>query len=315
MKPQAFFAAVLCLFLFTGCNFQKIGRDTGKGLNENTESIARNLMSGVNKGLSDSAFKTNLYHLVDSIVGTAGGSANKSVRSILDSVLSDKLIAYTARMVEEATGKKLKGNIAAITDDLQLSVSNILGPDTRERVRLLVATALNEIAGDKLQITVAKLREQLTGLALRNNLSALRDSLLNGKTNAAIRGIVDSAMVTIAYRLNHDVNPSLQANLSFIQRNATTLLIVLGVIALVIIIVIWRLKEKYAKMTTVLASQIHDIPDQKAYDDLTYRIKEKAVIAGVEPTLRKVLTENGMLGKESRESWQAKKAALLNNKN
>jgi len=84
---------------------------------------------------------------------------------------------------------------------------------------------------------------------------------------------------------------------------------------LVIIIVIWRLKEKYAKMTTVMASQIHDIPDQRTYDALTHNIKEKAIIAGVEPSLKKVLEKNGMLGQESRESWQAKKAAAMENKN
>jgi hypothetical protein len=155
----------------------------------------------------------------------------------------------------------------------------------------------------------------MTGVPLRNNISALRDSLLNDKTNAAIRAIVDSTMVTIAYRMRNDVNPALQDNLSFIQRNATTLLIVLGVIAVVIIVVIWRLKQKYAKMTTLVASQIYSIPDQNAYDDLTARIKEKATIAGVEPDLRKVLEQNGLLGKESRESWQLKKAAILHHKN
>ena len=209
----------------------------------------------------------------------------------------------------------MKNNIAAITNEVQVTVINLLGPDTREKVRLLAATAMNEILNDRLQLAVANIRESITGEPLRNNITALRDSLLNDRTNAAIRAIVDTAMVTIAYRLKNDVNPSLQANLSFIQRNATTLLIVLGVIALVIIVVIWRLKQKHAKINTVLTSQIYAIPDQNAYDELTYRIKEKATIAGLEPPLRKMLAQNGLLGKESRESWQAKKAAVLQSKN
>jgi hypothetical protein len=315
MKSTILLAATASLLLLTQCNFQKIGRDTGKGFDENTKSIASNLIAGVNKGLRDSAFKQNIYHLVDSVVSTAGGSANKSVRLLLDSLLSDRLIRYTAQMVEEATGKKLRGNLDLITKDLQLSMNNMLGAETRERVRLLVATAMDEVTGDKLQRTVARLREEMTGLQLRNNLAALRDSLLNDKTNAAIKAIVDTAMVAIAFRMKNDVNPALQDNLSFVQRNATTLLIVLGIVALVIVIVIWRLKQKYAKMTTVLASQIYAIPDQQAYDQLTYNIKEKATIAGVEPALREVLAKNGLLGTESRESWQAKKMVLLKNKN
>lgn len=315
MKHKLLLVTLVSLTLFSQCSFQKIGRDTGKGFNENTEAIARNLMSGINQGLSDPAFKQNLYRFVDSLVGTAGSSANKSLRQILDTLLSDKLINYTARMVEEATGRKVKENIAAITSELQQSVERMLGPGNRENVRRLVATAMNEITGEKLTLTVAKLREEMTGLSLRNNMGALRDSLLNEKTNGAIKAIVDTAMMTIAYRMKNDVSPTIKDNLSFIQKNATTLLVVLGVIALVIIVVVWRLKEKYAKATTVLAAQIHGIPNQQAYDDLTYRIKEKATVAGVEPTLRKVLSKNGLLGKESRESWQAKKAALLENKN
>ncbi|HEV7330878.1 MAG TPA: hypothetical protein VGN63_07565 [Flavisolibacter sp.] len=315
MKKELLFSSFVLLTIFTQCNFQKIGRDTGKGFNENTETIAKNLLSGVNKGLSDPAFQSTLNKLVDSVISTAGNSANQSVKLVLDSLLSDRIIAYTARLVEEATGQKLKGNIAAITQDLQLSVGNLLGPGTRERVRLLAATAMNEILSDNLQQAVASIRESITGEPLRNNMAALRDSLLSDRTNAAVRAIVDTAMVTIAYRLKNDVNPSLQDNLSFIQRNATTLLIVLGAIALVIVIVIWRLKQKYAKMTTVLTSQIYAIPDQHAYDELTSRIKEKATISGVEPSLRKMLSENGLLGKESRESWQAKKAAVLQSRN
>ncbi len=315
MKKELFPFALALVLLLTQCNFQKIGRDTGRGFNENTEAIAKNLLAGVNKGLSEPAFQTTLNRLVDSVINTAGKGVNRSTSMLLDSLLSDRIITYTARLVEEATGQKLKGNIAAITHDLQFTVDNMLGPDTREKVRLLAATAMREILNDNLQLAVANMRESITGAPLRNNLAALRDSLLNDRTNAAIRAIVDTAMVTIAYRLKNDVNPSLQDNLSFIQRNATTLLIVLGIIALVIIVVIWRLKQKYAKMTTVLTSQIYAIPDQNTYDELTYRIKEKATIAGVEPSLRKMLSENGLLGKESRESWQAKKAAVLQSKN
>ncbi|MBB1284059.1 hypothetical protein HRH25_06715 [Flavisolibacter sp. BT320] len=315
MKKELTFSTLLLLLLLSACNFQKIGRDTGKGFNENTEAIAKNLLSGVHKGLSDPAFQSTLTRLVDSVVNTAGNRANQSVKRILDSLLSDRIITYTARLVEEATGQRLKNNIAGITRDVQLTVSNLLGPDTREKVRLLTASAMNEILNDRLQFAVANLRESITGEPLRNNIAALRDSLLNDRTNAAIRAIVDTAMVTIAYRLKNDVNPSLQDNLSFIQRNATSLLIVVGIIALVIIVVIWRLKQKHAKMNTVLTSQIYAIPDQNAYDELTYRIKEKATIAGLEPSLRKMLSENGLLGKESRESWQAKKTAVLQSKN
>lgn len=272
-------------------------------------------MAGIKGELTDAAFQQNIRYFVDSLVAAAGGSANRSVKNIIDSLTSDQLVLFTRKMIEEATGKQLKTNIEALTGNLQLTVKNLLGEETKARLRLMVASVMEEVTGGKLQATIASLRDEMTGPALRNNLTALRDSLLDNKTNTAIKALVDTAMLAFAYRLKNDVNPQLQQNLSFIQKNATTLLIVVGVIALVICIVIWRLKEKYAKMTTVMASQIHDIPDQKTYDALTYNIKEKAIIAGVEPSLKKVLEKNGMLSKESRESWQSKKAAALENKN
>lgn len=112
----------------------------------------------------------------------------------------------------------------------------------------------------------------------------------------AIKAIVDTAMLTIAYRMKHDVKDAVNENASFIQKYAGRLLITAGVIALAIIIVIWMNRQKYLKLVTLLTSQINNIPDKNVYDDLTNRIKDRAVQSGVEPVLRKVLAENGILG-------------------
>ena len=292
--------------LLTSCNTEKLGSQLTAGINKNIEETGFRVATGAGRALADTTeLRKALNHLLDSTVLNAGLSGNIAIRAIVDSLLSPRWMAFTAQLLESVTGQPLRTNLAALKD-------NLLGADTRQRVRMLLTSAMNEVLGDRLQTAMATLRDQLTGLPLQRNISTLRDSLLNDKTNAAIKAIVDTAMLTIAYRMKNNVNPSLQANLSFIQRNATSLLITVGIMALVVIIVIWRLKEKYAKMTTVLASQIHAIPDQQAYDDLTNRIKEKAVVAGVEPSLRKVLSDNGLLGKDSRESWQAKRKLNLN---
>ena len=52
-------------------------------------------------------------------------------------------------------------------------------------------------------------------------------------------------------------------------------------------------------MVALLTKQIHDIPDQQVYDTVTARIKNEAVTAGLEPTLRKVLKENGLINTEA----------------
>ena len=307
MKNKLLIAlSVLCLF--TGCHIEKLGKDLSSGVSQNAEAIARNLMSGVNKGLSDSAFKANMYYLVDSLVGTAGGSANRSVKMLMDTLLSDKFIFYTRRLVEEASGEHLKTNVALLRNEL-------LGSKTSEEVKAIVTTALNSILNDETTAKIAALRNELLGDATTQQLTKLRDSLLGPKTADAIKAIVDSAMTNFAYHMNGDVKKAVDGNASFIEKYAGRLLLLLGAIAVVIILVIWRTKQKYVQMSTLLASQINAIPDQKTYDELTTRIKEKAVETGVEPALRKVLLNNGLMGKESWEARQMKKGGVMYNKN
>lgn len=294
---------LLVLFIFSGCRFERIGNDLSKGISSNTESMGYNAVQGVKKSLADSVFEKRLMLLVDSMVTTAGYSANRTVKNLMDTLLSERWVEFTRQLIEEATGRKLQGNITALRNEL-------LGTATNERIQVLLTTAMSTVFNDGLQIRLAALRDELLGINTLDNVSRIRDSLLGPKTNQAIRAIVDSAMMTFAYRMKNDINPSLQENLSFIQRNATTLLVVLGIIALVIIIVIWRLKEKYAKTTTVLASQINNIPDVRTYDELTNRIKTKAIETGVEPTLRKVLEDNGLLGKENWNTQLMKQKSL-----
>ncbi len=308
MKPKnSFLAAATALMAFS-CNFEKMGSNLSLGLNNNVEAMGKNLIAGVQKGMSDSAFRQGMYQFADSLVGSATLSANNGLKAIMDTLLSDKWIVFTRAVVEEATGKKLNDNIVLLRN-------NLLGPQTNARVKATVEAALSGVLNDDTELRIARLREQLTGAALTSNLMTLRDSLVGQKTKAAIAAIVDSAMTTFAYRLKNDVKDAVDDNASFIEKYAGRLLLLLGGIAAVIIFLVWRIKQKYMRMATVLTAQINSIPNQQAYNELTARIKEKAMDAGLEPTLRKMLDQNGLLGKENWEAGQLKKAGMHQSKN
>jgi hypothetical protein len=162
---------------------------------------------------------------------------------------------------------------------------------------------------------VAKLRDELLGDATNFQVTRLRDSLLGAKTAIAVKTIVDSALSGASGFLQNGLRKGIDSNASVIQKYALRWLLLLGAIAAIIIFLVWRNRQKYLKMVTVLTSQINSISDQKAYDELTSRIKEKAIETGVEPTLRKVLQENGLMGKESWEARQLKTTPLVHNKN
>lgn len=308
MKNIFIYSFLAATIFVSGCRVEKIGKDLSSGVSQNAEAIAKNLMTGIHKGLSDSAFKQNLYNLIDSLVGTAGNSANRTAKNLVDTLTSEKLTLFTARLVEEATGEKLKTNLANLREEL-------IGATTTDRVKFLVSTAVASALNDETNARIAKLRNELLGDATNYQLSRLRDSLLGDRTASAVKAILDSTLKSTSNFLQNDLRKGIDSNASIIQKYAVRWLLLLGAVAALIIFLVWRSKQKYAKTVTVLTSQINAIPDQRSYDDLTSRIKEKAVETGVEPTLRKVLQENGLMGKESWEAKQLKKASLSHSKN
>jgi len=99
------------------------------------------------------------------------------------------------------------------------------------------------------------------------------------------------------------MQPLVRDEESFVRRNITAILwvaggITAGIIALTTLLAVRRKRER--RILDLLTYQIHQIPDQRAYDELTTRIRQKAQEEGVEPRLREILGERGILG---RESW------------
>ena len=274
--------------LLTGCKaLEKGGDKLGAGLNKNTKSMGKNLVAGLHEGLTDSSFREDLKKLLDSVILEAGWSANKSALALRDSLLSEKWFLFTRQLVEDLTGIKTKSNLTQLREVL-------VGDTARLKTKRLLSEALDEVLNERTNAKIARMRDELIGAKTEEQLSVLRDQLLGPRTNAAIKAIVDTAMLTIAYHMRHDVKEAVGENASFIEKYAGRLLILAGAIAAFIIFLVWRNRQKYFKLVTLLTSQIHDIPDQDSYNDLTSRIKRSAVVTGVEPTLRKVLKENGL---------------------
>ena len=156
---------------------------------------------------------------------------------------------------------------------------------------------------------ILRLRDELLGASTAAQLSLLRAELLGPATNTAIKAIIDSAMVTIAYRMRHDLKEAIGENASFLQKYAGRLLILLGLIAALIVWLVWQNRKKYVRLVQLLTAQIHDIDHEKTYNELTLRIQKRAVESGVEPTLKQVLKQNG-LEKESWKNRQLKKGVM-----
>ena len=291
---------IICL-IYSCSGFEKIGSNLGGGVASKSKEIGTNLVDGALTRVSSGTEKELLKHLLDSMILNAGLSANKQVISLRDSILNDITNAKLNRLISEAmknaVGDSTKAKMAALRNEL-------IGANTR----IQLAALRNELLGNETNSKVQKIVHDAMAALLNDSVSIklglVRDTLLSDKTNRMLKAIIDTAMLGIADKLRDAINPQIKENLGFIKKYATELLTTIALLAAGIIVLVWRNRQKYLKAVTLLTSNIQNIPDQHVYDQLTAKIKTDAVKSGIEPTLRTVLKDNGLLGSESWEKMK-----------
>ncbi|MDR6943143.1 hypothetical protein [Mucilaginibacter pocheonensis] len=285
---KIFYLICFCGFL-SGCSaFKNAGSSLGQGFNSQTRSIGKNLIIGIDSGLVESAIRADLYKTLDSAIIIAGSSTNKNLKKVLDSLLTKRWSVFVKQLVEDASGQQTRKNIENLREAL-------IGAKSKAEVQALIAAVLNDETNGKL----VTLKNKLLGDETRKQVSDIIDTGMQHFTTRFQAGITDSTLLKLSHFLNNDLNKSLDSNLSIIQKYATWFLVGIGVVAAFIITLVWINRQKYLKLSTLMASQVNAIPDQQMYDQLTARIKQSAVTAGVEPTLRNILDKNNLLGNET----------------
>jgi len=271
---------------FQSCSFEKIGSDLGKGVSSKTDTIGQTLIAGVMNELTSPVVRKKVSLFLDSILTNLTDSLSVRTGTLEDRVLNHKVLVWADSLVEAITGSHLRMNL----DSIQ-------------------AVLVGKTKRDVLQMRdgFRQLLTEVLSNDTKNKLGLMRDELLGPKTNmaltriiyTAVAHIVDSAMRKISDGLRTEINPQLKQDLSFVSKNATWLLITLGAIAAVIIFLVWQNRKKYLRMVAIIAKQVHDIPDQNIYDQVTAKIKQDSVATGVEPALRDLLAKNGLIGDTS----------------
>jgi hypothetical protein len=280
MKNLLFFIGML---LLAGCSLEKMGSSAAKGVSSQSDSIGNNLVHGAIAELTDPQTQKKIRQFVDSIISSATDTLTYKTMAMRDSLMNQKILLWADSLVEAVTGHQLQLNIQKIQ-----------------------AALIGKTKSDVLEMKNAfnDLLKQILSQDTKGKLASFRDELLGDKTNRAITKIadtlvshiVDSAMVHLASRYRTDLDPELRGDIGFVSKNAKSLLITIGVIACVIILLVWRSRVKYMRLTTLLTKHINGIADQHIYDDVTKNIKSDAMTAGLEEPLRDLLAKNGLLG-------------------
>ena len=285
MKTSLLYTVVILtigMFIFESCSFEKIGSDLGKGVSSKTDTIGQTLIAGAMNQLTNPVVRKKVSLFLDSILTNLSDSLTVRTRTMEDNLLNKKVLSWADSLMETLTGSRLRMNI----DSIQ---GVFVGKTKRDVLQM--------------RDGFSQLLAEILSNNTKNRLGSMRDELLGAKTSAALTRIIDTAVTHIVDSSMHkisegfrkDINPQLTGDLSFVHRNATWLLITMGVIAAVIIFLVWQNRKKYLRMVAIIAKQIHDIPDQQVYDQVTAKIKHDSVANGLEPDLRNLLIKNGLI--------------------
>jgi hypothetical protein len=264
---------VLLSLFAAGCsNFKDIGSDLGTGLGQgiksNADTIGMNLGAGVVRGARDTLTSGETKRRLDSLLEVLGASLARLTAATRDTLFGEYTRAWLDRVKTDLIGADTRAQLGSLRDEL-------LGART------------SSFLAD----------------SVRKAVAGIRDELLGAATQSALDSLVDKTLATLSQGYRDKMQPLVRDEESFVRRNITAILwvaggITAGIIALTTLLAVRRKRER--RILDLLTYQIHQIPDQRAYDELTTRIRQKAQEEGVEPRLREILGERGILG---RESW------------
>jgi len=270
IKIHQYLCIVAVSLLTGGCSsmLNGAGEDLGNGamkpVNTYADSIGYNLVRGARTSLG--ARETR--QIIDSLLSNIGDSTNWELSRLRDSLL----------------GEESRLKIVALRESL-------FGAATKEDLLEIK----NSVLDTNLKNYISEVLEKFDNSA-RGAGAGLRDSLLGARSNTLIKAILDTAMNDFQARLKYEVYPDMRANLSFVERNAAWLIVLIGAIALTIIWFVWRQREKYMRMTKMLTYHISELPDATSREALKSSISQNAKMIGIEGDLRELLMKQGLLG-------------------
>lgn len=277
----------------SGCfSFRDIGDDLGEGLmgelKKNADTIGFELVKGMQESLTSDKSKHELALLIDSLITRLGYNTNRQLTGIRDSLLNEYINKWIQGVVEDAIGNTTRQKLGLLRDE-------VIG-DKTARLLLNIRNSffdyyLKQYVSDILNSAGPNLLNDSTLMRIGN----ARDTLLGVKSNSLIKAIVDSAMVTLASRLDSDINPRLQGNLSFVQKNASWLIVLTGAVFAAVGLIFWRAKERYLRIAKMLTFQISELKNTEVFEPLKENISKNAKQIGIEDQLRELLDENGIL--------------------
>jgi len=284
---------LLAVALCSGCALNKMGKDLGDGLmqavNESSPSIGENLLKGAGEGLRKDVLNDATRGRITETVTAAGEAAIAQLPEARDKVLNDQT-REQLQMMLEALLKQVDKQGRETSRGLLLEAGRGLREDVlNQKTRAELDTMLIELTNTA-RVQTNQMRDDMLGEATQKHV----DVLVRGAMNAVVDG-------------TERIRGQAHAELSFVQRNTAETLLVVGGLAGIVVLFMWRQKEKNRLLLQLLAKQLHDMADAPNYAASVERLQQQAEQMGVRNQLEDAMLLQGMIS--SRRKGRKKQAA------
>jgi len=300
MRTSTLIVLLLAAWAFTSCNSLKTALN--RGLQDQNrkvvlDSIGKKLGKGVVAGATLELSSDTTAQRMGVFLENLTDSVTTSTRVMMDSLFKNDV--------------RIKQAVAGILDTVRVSMDSIfyqLQEDDLKNLMLSLNTRIKELP---LAYAGNQLRESLIGQQAAEDLMLLRDSLLGVTTRRMAKDFMgemvnDESTDRLQIAIRESLEPTIdkifdrfdnstERGLSFAQSNINQILLLIGLICSAIIWFFKYQKDKYNDLVRNLTLEIENMSDEEAQQKLKKSIRTKTTAAKLEPLLRGILIEQGIV--------------------
>lgn len=258
------------------------------------EDFTKRAVIGIFDGAADPKAQADLDTLTRRMNDLIKNYLNKTLDSLNTAQLGGKFVQGAKdSLLNDDTEKKLKNLISAAADRagfkldslIRATFSNLSSPKNQAALNKAIDGILSDTNASKLSVFISK---GLKGI----DFKPVGDSILTGIFSEQFSARLDS-LTASAVRSAEDATAPVQ---SWIKRQITWLIILIVLAAFIIILLRYIYKRKNLKnINSAMMAEIQAIGDDGLYQELTARIKQRAISMNVESDLNRELKEHGLI--------------------
>ena len=300
MRISTIILLLVTAWAVTSCNGLK--KALNKGLQDQNgkvvlDSLGKKIGKGVVAGATEELSSDTTAHRLGIFLGHLTDSVNASTRIMLDSLLENDA--------------QIKAAVAGIVDTLQMSVDGLFQKLNNQDIKELADRLKQRIRELELDQEVDRIRSTLLGEKALLEIMQIRDSLLGERTRQMAKGFMgemvdeeatkrlqeairESIDPTIE-KVFTEVNKSTEQGLNFAQRNIAEIVVLVCLLGAAIAFFFKNQRDQYNDLVRNLTLEIENMDDGEAAKKLKKNIRDKTTAAKLEPLLRGILVDQGIV--------------------